>query len=225
MSVVTRPSRSLRNPVDEPDRFLTRGWTKSSSGSVHTTSRRRSPSGSARTERTGPTEMTDRRWVGTVKISSWLPCGRRRGTGNVAMPCPTGSSMTDGSSGRAESLRTSSRPTARSPTVTRCCARSSTTAYRKRPRTNATAASSATVSRTATTSSSSHDSASPAHQAATVTTSAAQPNGLTADVTGRTVRAAGASARPTGAVTRARGAARGRSSPARADPARGAPGR
>ncbi len=114
--------------MDEPERFFTRGWTKSSSGSVQTTSRRSSPSGSARTERTGPTEITERRCVGTVKISSWLAWGRRRGTGNVAMPCPTGSSMTEGSSGRPESLRTSSLPTARSPTVTRCCARSSTTA-------------------------------------------------------------------------------------------------
>ena len=62
-------------PAAEPASATVLGWTKRSSGSVQSTWRRSRCSGSARTERTGPTTITARRAVGMVKRSSWTCCG------------------------------------------------------------------------------------------------------------------------------------------------------
>ena len=59
---VAWPSRSRSSPAPVPSRETVAGWTYSSTGSVQRMARRATPSGSARTERTGPT-MTTARWA------------------------------------------------------------------------------------------------------------------------------------------------------------------
>ena len=162
-----------------------RGCTKRSTGSVQVSRRRRIPSASPRTEATGPTTMTARWRVGTANSSSWTSSGPSRGSGNAANPAPTGSSISAGSRVRVAALRTSTRPTARSPTTTRRDARSSVTSYCERPAMKPTAASSTATQKMAATMSSCQPNHSPAHQAASATAARPQPSPPITEVTGR----------------------------------------
>src|SRR5699024_10869164 len=89
--------------------------------------RRISDSGSSRTERTGPTTRTARRLVGTANSSSCAASAASLGTMNCAVAEPTASSMREGRIVRWVGLATSTRPTARVPTTTRCVCRSRVT--------------------------------------------------------------------------------------------------
>ena len=119
MVFVISPSRSRTSPAADGWSRAVTGCTNSSTGSVHRTIRRSSPSWSPRTETAGPATITARRFVGTAKSSSCSPRRRIAGTTNSASPAPTGSSSRDGIDVAVPAFSTTSRPSARSPATTR----------------------------------------------------------------------------------------------------------
>ena len=176
-SWVVSPSRSRSRPAPTLSMEMVRGCTKSSVTSVQLRVRRTSPSGSPCTVVAGPTGMTPRWLVGTTNSSSCSPPGASGGRVKRAAEMPTGSSTSSGSNGRRDSLVTSMRPLAGSPTVTRTgstCVRMATCV---RPTASSTENSSRARAAAAIISHSVQPIAAPTTQPVTPRASTAQPSG------------------------------------------------
>ncbi|WXF92974.1 hypothetical protein WDV91_10920 [Curtobacterium flaccumfaciens pv. flaccumfaciens] len=143
-SVVACPSRSRTRPVLVDGIAIVRGCTMTCSRAVQTSSRRTSPTGSARTPVTGPTSSTPRRSVGTGTSRSKVPCGPMAGIATSTRPDPTGTSTVVGTDGKRVGFSAVMITPASSPTATRCCGSRIRIASRDRP-INATAATTAST--------------------------------------------------------------------------------
>ena len=112
---------------------MVRGCTNSSVTPVHTSSRRTSPTGSARTVRAGPTGTTPRRVVGTA--NSWPKVAPAAKTGQHHFDQAVADRDLDGHAERAAArgVRTSRCRSRRSPTTTRLCGMVSVTTIALRP--------------------------------------------------------------------------------------------
>ena len=180
------PSRSRTRPTPKGSRWVVRGWTNTSVRSVHSCTRRKRPSGSPRTVRTGPTSITPRRWVGTTKSSVCSAPGSSIGRSYVTPPAPIGNSRLVETSGPRASLRARSSPVSAWPTATRGGSTTVATASRVRPIMKKAAPITRNSAAIATTAASIQPSAVAATQASAPRSSTPQPIEVTVPNHGRT---------------------------------------